>query len=57
MNVRRRTMNKSAGDVGSAPANAITKRQPAVTQAAHIRNAVSTPKAVGYGKVKNAVNG
>jgi hypothetical protein len=56
MNVRRRS-GLMGGAVGSAPKNAATERRDAVSQVKKIKGSVSTPRATGPSKVRNAVNG
>ena len=56
MNVRKRS-GAMTGPVGSAPKNTNTTMKSHTSQVAPIKGNVSPPKATGYGKVRNAVNG
>jgi hypothetical protein len=48
---------ESPGATGTPPKNTVSNAKYSPTQVKAIKNAVSTPKATGYKKIKGAVSG
>jgi len=55
--MNQRKKGERTATTGSAPKNTNTTRKDAISQVQWIKGCVAYPKAIGYTKVKNAVNG